>query len=88
MEVFDVTEVVTSPLIAEETLEQTSDGDHERMAHIVDERFGTVAEAIVNGTPCVVLCGKVWVPNRDPKRYPLCGTCRDVAKANGWSLPS
>jgi Protein of unknown function (DUF3039) len=30
------------------------------------------------GTPLVALCGKVWVPSRDPKRYPVCPTCKEI----------
>jgi hypothetical protein len=80
-------EVLPEERVEPRTTTPSEDGDHERMAHIVDERFGTVAEAIVNGTPCVALCGKVWVPSRDPKRYPLCPTCREVAEARGWPVP-
>jgi hypothetical protein len=83
-----MTEVVTTPVREQRTVEQLDEGDHERMAHIVDERFGTVVEAIVNGTPCVALCGKVWVPSRDPKRYPICPTCVEEAKARGWPIPT
>ena len=65
------------------------DGDHERMAHIVLEGFEpdegdyvsagpTVVEGLVNGTPVKALCGKVWVPSRDPKRYPVCPTCKEI----------
>ena len=75
------------------------DGDHERMAHIVlegvttdDDEFvsagPSVVEGIVNGTPVKALCGKVWVPGRDPKRYPLCPTCKDIAEAMGWQVPA
>ena len=76
------------------------DRDHERMAHIVLEGFkqaeggdfipaGTnVVEGMVNGTPVKALCGKVWVPGRDPKRYPLCPTCREIAEGMGWKVPS
>jgi hypothetical protein len=75
------------------------DGDHERMAHIVlegvDKEDGefvaagtTVAEGVVMGTPVRALCGKVWVPNRDPKRYPLCPTCKEVAQQMGWAVPA
>ncbi|MDE3065303.1 MAG: DUF3039 domain-containing protein [Acidobacteriota bacterium] len=42
---------------------------------------------MVNATPVRALCGKVWVPGRDPSRYPLCPTCREIAAALGWSLP-
>jgi hypothetical protein len=75
------------------------DGDHERMAHIVleglDQEDGefvpagpTVAEGVVMGTPVRALCGKVWVPNRDPKRYPLCTTCKEIAEQRGWAIPA
>jgi hypothetical protein len=75
------------------------DGDHERMSHIVLEGFrpnegdfvsaGTsVVEGIVNGTPVRALCGKIWVPSRDPKRYSLCPTCAEIARAHGWPVPA
>jgi hypothetical protein len=75
------------------------DGDHERMAHIVLEGVSaddgefisagpTVVEGIVNGTPVRALCGKVWVPGRDPKKYPLCPTCKEIAEQMGWAIPA
>ena len=75
------------------------DGDHERMAHIVLEGVTTqegefvpagnsVVEGMVNGTAVKALCGKIWVPGRDPKKYPLCPTCKDIAESMGWKVPS
>ena len=75
------------------------DGGHERMSHIVLEGFqpkdgdfvpaGTsVVEGIVNGTAVKALCGKVWTPSHDPKRYPLCPTCKEIAESMGWSAPA
>ena len=75
-----------------------ADGDHERMAHIVLEGFRlhddhylpagpSVVEGIVEGRPVTALCGKVWVPGRDPRRYPLCPTCKEIASSKGWALP-
>lgn len=75
------------------------DGDHERMSHIVLEGVDTeegefvpagptVAEGLVMGTPVRALCGKVWVPSRDPKRYPLCPTCKEIAQQMGWAVPT
>jgi hypothetical protein len=75
------------------------EGDHERMAHIVLEGMTgddgeyvpagpTVVEGIVNGTPVRALCGKVWVPGRDPKKYPLCPTCKEIAEQMGWDVPT
>ena len=75
------------------------DGDHERMTHIVLEGVKTeegdfvsagpsVVEGIVNGTAVRALCGKVWVPGRDPRKYPLCPTCKDIAGSMGWQVPA
>jgi hypothetical protein len=33
---------------------------------------------MVMGTPVVALCGKVWVPSRDPEKYPVCPECKEV----------
>jgi hypothetical protein len=33
---------------------------------------------MVMGTPVVALCGKVWVPSRDPEKYPVCPECKDA----------
>jgi len=55
----------------------TDDGDHERHAHIVVPA-SAVTEAYVTGEPVTALCGKKWVPTRDPGRYPVCPTCKEV----------
>jgi hypothetical protein len=78
-----------------------SDGDHDRMAHIVLEGYTpksgagdfvsagpSVVEGIVNGTAVRALCGKEWVPGRDPKRYGLCPTCKEIAQSMGWKIPA
>ena len=76
------------------------DGDHERMAHIVLEGWypddggdfvsarPSVVEGLVNGTAVKALCGKVWVPSRDPKKYPLCPTCKEISDSLGWATPT
>lgn len=77
----------------------TEEGEHDRMAHIVLEGFRpekgdfvstgpSVVEGIVQGTAVRALCGKVWVPGRDPGRYPLCPTCKEIAEGMGWRVPS
>ena len=52
------------------------DGDHDRFAHYVQK--DKIVESSVMGTPMIALCGKVWVPSRDPKRYPVCPTCKEI----------
>ncbi|MEY4417609.1 MAG: hypothetical protein RIQ88_47 [Actinomycetota bacterium] len=51
-------------------------GDHERYAHYV--RKDKVVESAVMGTPVVALCGKVWVPSRDPEKFPVCPECKEI----------
>jgi len=68
------------PARATEVLEreQTSlgDGDHERFAHYV--RKDKIMASAVSGKPVVALCGKVWVPGRDPSKYPICPVCKEI----------
>jgi len=52
----------------------TECGDHDRFSHYV--RKDKLTDAMVNGTPVIALCGKVWVPSRDPQRYPICPECK------------
>ena len=51
-------------------------GDHERFAHYV--RKEKILESALSGEPVVALCCKVWVPNRDPKRFPVCPVCKEI----------
>jgi hypothetical protein len=71
-----------SPAIEEDLLTDlqvdTDSGDHDVFAHYVEKE--EVTEALVNGWPVVALCGKIWVPFRDPSRYPICPTCQEIYK--------
>jgi hypothetical protein len=63
----------------ERTVVTTDDGDHEKFAHWVLPA-SAVTEAMVTGSSVVALCGKVWTPTRDPKRYPVCPTCEEIRR--------
>jgi Protein of unknown function (DUF3039) len=65
-----------STIVEERVQPSTGDGDHDRFSHYVPK--DKLVEAMVNGTPVVALCGKVWVPSRDPQRYPVCPECREI----------
>ena len=52
------------------------DGDHERFAHYVKKE--KILESALSGDPVVALCGKVWIPGRDPGRFPVCPTCKEI----------
>ena len=52
------------------------EGDHERFAHYV--RKDKIMPSAIDGTPVRALCGKKWVPNRDPKKFPVCPECKEI----------
>jgi hypothetical protein len=37
-----------------------------------------IVESAVLGTPVIALCGKVWVPGRDPSKFPVCPDCKRI----------
>jgi len=66
----------TSVLEREETREETQPGDHERFAHYV--RKEKIMQSAMSGKPVIALCGKVWVPGRDPGKFPVCPRCKEI----------
>lgn len=65
-----------STITDERTQTSTGDGDHDRFSHYVVRN--KLTEAMVEGSPLTALCGKVWVPSRDPKKYPVCPECKEI----------
>lgn len=66
------------------TQPSTGGGDHDRFAHYVDKNDST--RAYITGELVRALCGKVWVPSRDPKKYKICPTCAEIfASLHGLS---
>lgn len=51
-------------------------GDHERFSHYVKK--DRIIESAVMGSAVVALCGKVWVPSRDPEKFPVCPDCKKI----------
>jgi len=56
--------------------EQVEDGDHDRYSHYVKK--DKILTSALSGKPVIALCGKVWVPGRDPEKFPVCPTCKDI----------
>ena len=63
-------------LIDERTVEQPEAGDHERLAHYVKK--DKIVESAVLGAAIEALCGKVWIPSRDPGKFPVCPECKEI----------
>lgn len=68
-------------------VELVSTDDPNNAAHIVLETEGKTAhelvlEARIYGTPVEALCGHRWVPQRDPKNFPVCEGCLEIYQAS------
>lgn len=60
----------------QEVRELTEPGDSERFSHYV--RKEKILESAMSGMPVIALCGKVWIPGRDPQRFPVCPACKEI----------
>lgn len=60
-------------LLREENIEP---GDHERFSHYVKKE--KILESAITGKPVRALCGKKWTPGRDPEKFPICPTCKEI----------
>lgn len=67
---------IGSTTLLEEQTQNVEPGDHERFSHFVKKE--KIVESAVLGTPVVALCGKVWTPSRDPQKFPVCPTCKEI----------
>lgn len=63
--------------VEERATPSTGDGDHDRFTHYVSRR--ELERYRRTGRPVTALCGKRWRPDGDPTRYPMCGTCSEMA---------
>ena len=57
---------------------ELSDNSEEIFAHYAEK--DKITEAYVNGTPVIALCGKIWIPSRDPEKFPLCPRCDETLR--------
>ena len=59
-----------------DSLLSIDEGDHERFSHYVDKN--KITESAVTGKAVRALCGKKWIPNRDPQKFPVCPTWKEI----------
>jgi len=69
-------ELQGSTMLKEREETSLDNGDHERFAHYV--RKEKILESAMSGEPVIALCGKVWVPGRDPSKFPICPDCKAI----------
>ena len=66
----------TATIEREELRQEVQPGDRERFSHYV--RKEKIMESALSGEPVIALCGKVWTPGRDPKKFPVCPICKEI----------
>jgi hypothetical protein len=64
------TDLLTPPEVEDD------EGSHDRFAHYIKK--DKVVESAVTGKAVRALCGKKWVPSRDPEKYPICPACKAI----------
>ena len=69
--VLDIVEDITEDLEFEEPT----------VCHLITKE--DAMNGYINGVAITALCGHVFVPTRDPNKFPLCQKCIEVAK-NGF----
>jgi len=58
--------------------------DSNQFAHYAEK--ASVTEGYIMGTPVIALCGKTFIPSRDPEKLTVCPPCKEIL--NGLFLPS
>ncbi|MFB6612479.1 DUF3039 domain-containing protein [Agromyces sp. NPDC056379] len=69
----DVLDRELEKLLNKEAIEP---GDHERFSHYVQK--DKILQSALTGKPVKALCGKKWTPGRDPEKFPVCPTCKEI----------
>ena len=72
---------MSSPILEEDrvVITVTQDGDHDTFSHYASKE--AIGWALVEGLAIEALCGKKWVPTKDPTKYPVCPECQEKWEA-------
>jgi hypothetical protein len=70
-------------VVVDERTDEDLETGKPRVAHIVrtdpgESAVAKVTEARIYGFPVEALCGERFVPQRDPKKLPLCQVCKEI----------
>jgi hypothetical protein len=71
-----MTQLGTSTVVEPDVDTRLDDGDDERYSHYV--RKEDIVRSAVDGVAVTALCGKKWLPGRDPEKFPVCPRCKDL----------
>jgi hypothetical protein len=54
----------------------TEDNNEEHFAHYAES--AEVTEGYIMGTPIIALCGKIFIPFRNPEKLRICPSCKEI----------
>jgi hypothetical protein len=66
-------------VLDKEETDTTDSSDEEQFAHYAES--SEVTEGYIMGTPVIALCGKVFIPHRDPLKLRVCPDCKEILDA-------
>lgn len=66
-------------VLDKEETDTTDSSDSEQFAHYAES--SEVTEGYIMGTPVIALCGKIFVPSKDPKNLRVCPICKQIVEA-------
>ena len=71
---------MSTDVLEDASTDTKNDGnDEEQFAHYAES--ASVTEGYIMGTPVIALCGKVFVPSRNPERLRVCSICKEIVEA-------
>jgi hypothetical protein len=53
------------------------EGGSKKFSHYAEKN--EVTQGYVLGTPVLAICGKIFIPSRDPHKFPICPICKKIA---------
>ena len=72
---FTLTEVECLGTCANAPMVQINDDNFE---DLTEASMTAVLDALASGKPVKALCGKKWIPGRDPEKFPVCPDCKAI----------
>jgi hypothetical protein len=75
----DMSTILLEPVLdIIEDIREEVEFDEPTVSHLITKE--DALNGYINGVPITAVCGHVFVPTRDPDKFPLCQKCVDVAK--------
>lgn len=59
--------------------QKTDSNESNQFAHYAEA--AKVTEGYIMGTPVIALCGKVFIPHKDPLKLRVCPECKEILDA-------